>query len=122
MTTFIELVYAQRVEGRHRRDELSTRGQVHGCRHGTTAPQEPKYTDVEQRQFLCLGQKITQGTDIETRDPNYIAQHVLYIETPSLWRRGGSWSYPWYGEVGCADSLSARRLPAEPLLPGIAAG
>ena len=49
--TFSELAYAQRVEGRNRRDELSTRGQVYGRRHGVTAPQEPQHTDTRQGEF-----------------------------------------------------------------------
>ena len=48
---FIELAHAQRVEGRNRRDELSTRGQVYGRRHGVIAPQEPQYTDTRQGEF-----------------------------------------------------------------------
>lgn len=45
----------------------------------------------------------------------------MYVKTPSPWTRGASWSCHWYGEVGCADPLSARRLPPDLLLPGIAA-
>ena len=48
--------------------------------------------------------------------------HRMYIGTHHCGGEGAAGHTFWFGEVGCADSLSARRLPAEPLLPGIAAG
>ncbi|KAM0705438.1 hypothetical protein Q7P35_008228 [Cladosporium inversicolor] len=119
--TFSELAYAQRVEGRNRRDELSTRGQVYDRRHGVTAPQEPQYTDAEQEEFHMFELRESRK-EMKSRGGTPTSWHRMYIGTLSPWKRGGSWSCLWHGEVRCADSLSARRLPPDPLLPGIAAG
>ena len=83
--TFSELAYAQRVEGRNRRDELSTRGQVYGRRHGVTAPQEPQYTDAEQGEFHMFELRESRK-EMKSRGGTPISWHRMYI---GLYRRGG---------------------------------